>query len=293
MLKKHTKNYLKTLTDSLNEKLNLSKYEYYNEMIDVRVKYIDIYNLIHSKYDEVKVDVTSPVYVFDYIFSASTHFFNELMDCIILSKYDSAHYSIRRISENYIILSFLNENQDCISDFSKQVILKKYKTIRQNKYIRSKLTEEEILLIEEQYKSIENEVLEFYSLRNPLSRSQQNKINDILGSDYFFAYKKISFGNRITLKKIAGVLGLEKDYTSFSNSSNRVHSNNIFEYTLIMTRDFNEEIYLGSSFYEYISKYTLILSLQNTEVDYSDLNSSLVLLDNAIKRIERVERSNY
>lgn len=280
--------YLSSLYESLSEKLSLEEYLHYNNIILARNTYNELYSSFLTEHNESEIIPNSEKNVYGHIYSISAHFFNEFMNNIILSQYDSAHYSARRIVENYIIFVFLLKNRDCVSDFFNQIIINKYNKVKHNDLLRSKLTKKELQVVEDDYEILRQEVLTFFSINEPLTNKQQRKVESILQSDYFFAYKRIGFGERINLRKIANQVGLEREYYSFGISSNRVHSNNIFEYRMILSSNYNEEVYLAMTFYEYISKYTDVLSDYYTWLDFTKMNDVLLLLDLAIKRIEKL-----
>lgn len=280
--------YLNNLNDSLSEKIALNEYLHYNEIILVRNTYMNLYNSFLTEHNKSEIIPNSENNVFGHIFSISAHFFNEFMNNIILSQYDSAHYSARRIVENYIILVFLLKNRDCVSDFFNQIVVNKYKKLKHNNQLKPRLTKKELKVVEEEYEILRQEVLTFFSINEPLTTKQQRKVKSILENDYFFAYKKIGFGERINLRKIANQVGLEREYSSFGISSNRVHSNNIFEYRMILSSNYNEEVYLAITFYDYILRFTDVLSDYYTWLDFSEMNKVLSLLDLAITRIEKL-----
>ena len=102
--------YFKRLNESLEYKFSLEEYNHYENMINCRNKYVELYDKYIEHQHDFEVTPNSKENVFGYIFSISTHFFNELLNNIILSSYDSTHFSIRRIAENYVIFSFLVDN---------------------------------------------------------------------------------------------------------------------------------------------------------------------------------------
>lgn len=277
--------YYKYLNESLREKFSLDIFKHYDNMIESRNKYVDLFNDYIDSQNGVIIEPNSKENVFGYIFAISTHFFDELLNNIVLSSYDSAHFSIRRIVENHVILTFLLNNVQSISDFFKQVSMSKYKHVMSNDTLRAQLTSEDIIKIEEEYREIREEIITHFGLETPLSGSRSDNLDKALRSNYYWAFRKFDFAENISFKKLCNNIGDVEDYNSFSQSSNRVHSNNIMEYTLMMTSDYKEEMYLAYMYCRYMIKFVTKLKENYTTLQYSNISRVLIDLDREIEDI--------
>jgi len=282
---KNKDEYFKHLSESLSYKFSLDCYSHYEKMICCRDKYVELYNKYLEKQHNFDVVANSKENVFGYIFSISTHFFDELLNNIVLGSYDSAHFSIRRIAENYVIFTFLINNGNSISDFFKQVSMNKHKHLVSSEVLRKQLSKEEIDKIEEEYRLIEEDIISYFGEETPLSKGKSNKLEKALRSNYYWAYRKFSFGDNISFRKLCDSIGNVDDYDAFSKSSNRVHSNNIFEYTLMMTSDYKEEMYLCYMYCWYMVRYIFRLRENYPTLDFSELDKALIELDAEIESI--------
>ena len=277
--------YHKYLTESLLKKFSLNDFKHYEYMIESRNKYIDLFNDYIDSQKGVRIVPNSKENVFGYIFAISTHFFDELLNNIVLSLYDSAHFSIRRIVENYVIFTFLLKNDQSISDFFKQVSMSKYKHIMSSEALRAQLKPEDIIKIEEEYREIREEIINHFGLEIPLSGSKSDNLDKALRSNYYWAFRTFDFAENISFKKLCNNIGDDEDYDSFSQSSNRVHSNNIMEYTLMMTSDYKEEMYLAYMYCRYMKKYLTKLKENYTALKYLSINRVLIDLEREIEDI--------
>lgn len=282
---KNKDEYFKHFSESLSYKFSLDCYSHYEKMIGCRNKYVKLYNEYLKNQHDFDVVANSKENVFGYIFSISTHFFDELLNNIVLSSYDSAHFSIRRISENFVIFSFLNNNVNSISDFFRQVSMNKHKHIISSEVLRNQLSEEEINKVEEEFNRIKDDIISFFGEGTPLSNRKLEKLEKTLRSNYYWAYRRFDFGENITFKKLCNSIDNADDYDAFSRSSNRVHSNNIFEYTLMMTSDYKEEMYLCHMYCWYMVRYTVRLRENYPTLDFSEIDKALIDLDNKIENI--------
>ncbi|XMB72629.1 hypothetical protein RJI07_01675 [Mycoplasmatota bacterium WC30] len=280
---KHMEDYYKYLNESLREKFSLDIFKHYDNMIECRNKYIDLYNEYGDMQKGIKIAPNSKENVLGYIFAISAHFFDELLNNIILSQFDSAHFSIRRIVENFVILTFLINNVEIISDFFKGVSVSKYKHVMSSDTLKSNLTDEEIEKVEKEYEEVRNDIITFFDLEFPLSGTKTDKLDRFLNSNYYWAFKKFDFAENITFKKLCNNIGSVEDYKSFSESSNRVHSNNIMEYTLMMTSDYKEEMYLAYTYKRYMLKFVMKLKENYTTLQYSNIFRVLIDLDREIE----------
>ncbi|MFH2117148.1 MAG: DUF5677 domain-containing protein [Bacillota bacterium] len=284
-MKKHMENYHKYLNESLLQKFSLNDFKHYDNMIESRNKYVDLFDDYRDSQEGVIVEPNSKENVFGYIFATSTHFFDELLNNIVLSSYDSAHFSIRRIVENYVILTFLLKNDQSISDFFKQVSMSRYKHVKSSETLRAHLKPEDIIKIEEEYREIREEIINHFGLETPLSGKKSDDLDKALRSNYYWAFREFDFAENISFKKLCDNIGSIEDYTSFSQSSNRVHSNNIMEYTLMMTSDYKEEMYLAYMYCRYIIKFVTKLKENYTTLQYSEISRVLIDLDTEIEDI--------
>lgn len=155
--------YFKHLNESLSYKFSLGDYNHYENMINCRNKYVELHKKYIENQHDFEIEPNSKENVFGYIFQISTHFFNELLNDIILSSYDSAHFSIRRIAENYVIFTFLIENEDSISDFFKQVSMNRYNHLINSETLRKQVSKEVINKAEEEYRGIMEDITIFFN----------------------------------------------------------------------------------------------------------------------------------
>ncbi len=282
---KHMEDYYKYLNESLREKFSLDIFNHYDNMIECRNKYVDLFNAYSDSQKGVIIEPNSKENVFGHIFGISTHFFDELLNNIVLSQFDSAHFSIRRIVENFVILTFLINNDEIISDFFKGLSVSKHKHVMSYDTLKSKLTDEQVEKVEKGYEEVRNDIITFFDLDLPLSATKTDKLDRALNSNYYWAFRKFDFAENISFKKLCNNIGSVEDYNSFSESSNRVHSNNIMEYTLMMNSDYKEEMYLAHMYRKYMLKFVMKLKENYTTLQYSDIFVVLIDLDREIEDI--------
>jgi hypothetical protein len=284
-IEKPKSKYLKELCDSLEEKFTLNNYSFIDNLIECREAYFVTFEDYIKTVKGEKIIPKSERNIFGYLFNISRNFFDCLMDNIILSQYDSAHFNIRRLSENYIILSFLSANKEYSLDFFDYIDLRKYKVLVQNDYISARLTKKEKRIITGTFEKLKGELIEYFSLPKVLSKTQNDKLENILLSDYYWAHKKFKFGQNISLKQIAKISNCINDYNVFANSCNRVHSNNIIEYTMMLKSNFNEDLYLLSCFCMYLNKYSGFFKSYYGNIDFSEVEKNLRTLEADLRKL--------